>query len=58
MQQPIIMNLLLFLRTGNKFRGTKKLKMYIGQTETLYRRSKNDSRVMVISASHDEFNGW
>ena len=54
----IVLKNSVYEKTGNKFRGTKKLKMYIGQTETLYRRSKSDSRVMVISASHDEFNGW
>lgn len=54
----IVLKNTVYEKTDNKFKGTKKLKMYIGQTKTLYGKNKKDSRVMVISASHEEFNDW
>lgn len=45
----------VYEKTDNKFRVTKKLKLRIGQTKTLYRRNKIDSCVMVISASRAGF---
>ena len=54
----IVLKNTVYEKNDNKFKGTKKLKMYIGQTKTLYGRNKKDSRVMVISASHEEFNDW
>ena len=54
----IVLKNRVYEKTNNKFIGIKKLKMRIGQTKILYGKNKNDSRVMVISVSHEGFNDW